>query len=408
MGGSVAGKPEVTPLDVAILYLLYFARRGMCRTTIMEAVEPFFGKISAGDLMGALNALVMNMRYIDVHHALTEDGKNLVLLYSLTPMALKDLFSWPTRGRRAGSELHNETIRTIVNQQMRQVHYSRPRIANELKSKPYAIIMEPKTVECGERTVYSMSRWNENTALAVVVESDRARHGGQAYTNWKKHFNAGLNVWFLTFSMKRRAAIRRTLDSHGVSPGSCIVTNIPREVIGAGNNIMIEVPCISSHRKLAGRGGKKKTKAPLMGVVEYDVWKALDADNYRTCESVRDAVMAQTGTSTLNIDNAIKTLSNKKIIRTYGGKAIRHKHASAIYENMIRNGLPVVKNEKPGMGESGKKTPQDMLEGPQPNLRGSLEKTNEQKLHNMVHSKKCDDATKAIIREILKKRGWTV
>ena len=339
-GHSIVRTIELSPLETAILHLLYFERRDMDNAEIWDAIEPLFGEIKTADLMQALvNILEKDKRYVQTHNVITDDDKNLVVRYSVSTTAFETYFSWATRGRRAGSDQHIETMKLIADQQMRRGHYCRPDLGDEGQSLPDMVIVEPETVEYKGKPVFSQNRWNEKTALAVEVEKDPTRHREQIYTNWKKNYDSLCNVLFVVFSEKHVDAVTEIMASHDVPPTEYSTVVFSKEMLTPGHAINVELPYISSHRNITNHGIPQKPQkdAPLLTAMEFKIWKVFRDDNGLTDKQMRDALTAEPAVDWASI-GAFLGLLHKKTIRISGGKIVGTVDESLLYEKMVRAG----------------------------------------------------------------------
>ena len=110
MSQSIVRTIEVSPIEVAILHLLYFENRDMNRTDIIEHVEKFFGEIKKGDIMNSLvNTLERKLFYVEAHSVRTDDGDgNLEIRYSLSKKGIRDVLFVGHAGA-AGRQRHPHT-----------------------------------------------------------------------------------------------------------------------------------------------------------------------------------------------------------------------------------------------------------------------------------------------------------
>ena len=408
-GGFAARKIGISPLEAAILHLLYYERREMDRTEIREAVEPLFGRIAAGDFVDAMSKLEKKW-HIESHYVMTDDGGSLSMRYSLTANALETHFSWAVKRRQAGSDSRVEIMRMIADQQMRKGHYCRPDTHEWGNGMTDMAMAEPETVDHMGCQVFSQSRWNERTVLFVVVETDPAKHRDRIRAVWKNN-GSMCNIWFIVFTEKHSKTIKEILDGHGAPPGSCIVTPFPKEDVLSKNDVTIEVPCLSSGRNLTdhGLGRRPKNGAPLMSALEYKVWSALDVEKRRTFEQVRDALKDQPDADAAAINRAFLTLSTKRIIRISGKWVMRNRGMSMLYEMMLRDGKPVVKAEV-GVeyNATGRKLVARHVESRNADRRRQIEGMNMADLISLYNSNSTTHDDLILIKDELKSRGWLV
>ena len=346
-----AGRPiisniNLSPLEISILYLLYFEKRNMDDDEIGKAVGPLFGEVKTADLMQALvNVLEKEKRYVESRYVVTDDSRSLSMRYSLTAKAFSTHFAWKTRGRPAGSDVQIDTMTMIAFQQMRQGRYCLPDFEGTGNGLRGMLIVEPDTVEHGGKRVYSQSWWNDDTALAVAVETDPAKRLDDIYADWNKSHDNGCGMWFITFSEKHRDMIRDSLDSSGVPPVSYAATVFPKRLLTEHNDIMVELPYISprANRTDGDLERRRIADALPMNETEFAVWEALDAAESRSITEVKEGLAAVWRPDGATMREAFTTLARKGMIRISCGKAVRDVDASRIYEGMVRDGKPVVK-----------------------------------------------------------------
>ena len=260
-GHSIVRTIELSPLETAILHLLYFERRDMDNTEIWDAIEPLFDDLKTADLMHALvNVLEKDKRYVESRNAITDDGdKNLVVRYSVSTTAFETCFSWALKGKRAESDQQIETMIMIANQQRRRGHYCRQGLSDAGRGLLNIVVVEPETIYYNGKQVFSQHRWNERTALAIEVEKDPTRHREQIYTNWKKNYDSLCNVLFVVFSEKHVDAVTEIMASHDVPPTEYSTVVFSKEMLTPGHAINVELPYISSHRNITNHGIPQKS-----------------------------------------------------------------------------------------------------------------------------------------------------
>lgn len=248
MRQSIVRDIPLSPLDAAILHMLHYSNRDMTRQEITENVNAVFGKIKTVDVAGALiNRLERDLRFVESHLVKTGDGDgNLSSRYSVTAKARETYFSHAAYGRRAGSDLHLETMFQIADLQMRRGNYSRCDLGDSRQSLPDVLILEPEMYEESDgRHKKSTERWNERTALAIEVETDPTKHIEQIYRNWKKNADDNLNVWFIVFNERHRDAIFNKLEEKGIRSSEYHVTIIPKEMVMSRDLLNVDVPILS-------------------------------------------------------------------------------------------------------------------------------------------------------------------
>jgi len=196
----------VSPLECVILYMLYCRRGGLTRSEIASGARSVFGDIPPRDIAGALvDRLEKEMMFVK------RCGRNNTQ-HVLDHRAYSEYFTEAAAGRRAGGDLHLDTIFAAAEYSRMRGRYCRPDLGESGHSLPDLLIVEPE--HAGDRP--SPSRWNHETAVALEVEVDPTKHLDQVYINWKKNDAMNLGVWFVAFSQKHRTRIVQTLTSGGV------------------------------------------------------------------------------------------------------------------------------------------------------------------------------------------------
>lgn len=274
---STASVMELSPLEVSILHLLYAKNRDMDCDEITKETEPLFGEIKTTNLMQALvNVLEKEKRYVESRYVIMDNKQSLAIRYSLAPKAFTMYFEWKTRGRSAGTDIQVDTMKMIAFQQMRLGRYCILNFEGTGNGIPCMLIITPNAVNYGGKQVYSQSWWNEDSALAVVVETDPTKRLDDIYATWKQNHDCGLNVWFITFSENHRDVIRDALDSHGVPPISYAATVFPQQILTKNVDIIVELPYIAPHINQTDSDEKRrhKTALPPMSKAELAVWGA--------------------------------------------------------------------------------------------------------------------------------------
>ena len=246
MRQSIVRDIPLAPLEAAIVHMLHFSDRDATREELTKALEERFGEIKSSDIMNALkNHLTRDLRYIKENRVKSDDGDgNLSMRYSIALKARETYLSHAAIGRRAGSELHLETIFQIAEIQMRMGRHCQLDLGDVGASLPDLLILEPETYKYNDRVYLSPERWNENTAIAVEVETDPTKHMEQIYKNWTKNNEMHLVVWFIVYSEKHANAIHEILASkEDVDPSSYTIATITKDDVVnkiAGN--IVDVP----------------------------------------------------------------------------------------------------------------------------------------------------------------------
>ena len=249
MRQSIVRDITLTPFEAAIVHMLHFSDRDATREELTKELEERFGEIKSSDIMNALkNHLTRDLRYIKENRVKSDDGDvNLSMRYSITSKARETYLSHAAIGRRAGSELHLETMFQIAELQMRLGKHCQLDLGDVGASLPDLLILEPETYKYNDRTYLSPDRWNENTAIAVEVETDPTKHTEQIYKNWKKNNEMHLYVWFVVYNEKHFDAIHEILaGKDDVDPSSYSIVTIHKD-IAIKNKIaeIVEVPMLS-------------------------------------------------------------------------------------------------------------------------------------------------------------------
>ena len=395
MSQSVVRTIEVSPLETAILHLLYFENRDMNKGEIIEAMEKFFGEIKKADVMNALvNSLERALYYVDARSVKSDDGDaNLEVRYSVSKKAYETYFSWAMRGRRAGSDVHIETMWLIAKHQMRSGNYCKPDLGDEGQSLPDLLIVEPDTIEVDGKLRRSPLKWNEKTALAVEVETDPTKHENQVYKNYKKNFDDECNVWFIVFNDKHRDYIVKVLDKHDVPPNGYYITVIKQDDILENENLAIEAPILSvSFSGGLTEAGIIKAKdgipqnLPEMTMFEFEVYMALTGE-FTTIDALKKNLGRQTGLKDIDveIDKAVRSLLANKIIRMDKGS--------------IRKEYKIWKAMK-DWGDAGRQVVRY--------TKKELAVMDDRRVVAMFNSPYTNPKTREMVRSLLKKRGWKI
>ncbi|MDE1863077.1 MAG: DUF87 domain-containing protein [Thaumarchaeota archaeon] len=200
--------PQVSPLEAAILLLLYNEGRDMTRDEICDFISKMF-HMQRKEILEKLDDILVNkLRLVERKNASTGDGdENRATRYVLAPIAYNSYFSNAATGRRAGSDLHLGTIFMIMRMQQKAFKFCIPDLGDRAAQRPDLLIFEPERIQnSGNATSYDPLYWSEKT-IAVEVETDPTKHESQVVENFRKNFDLGYYIWFVVFSQKHKQYI---------------------------------------------------------------------------------------------------------------------------------------------------------------------------------------------------------
>ncbi len=209
--------PPVTPLEAAILLLLYNENRDMTKDEICDLVSKMF-HVERKEILEKLdNMLVNKLRLVERKNASVGDGdENRATRYVLAPIAYNSYFSNAATGRRAGSDLHLGTIFMIMRMQQKAFKFCIPDLGDRGAQRPDLLIFEPERIQnSGSIPSYDPLYWSEKT-IAVEVETDPTKHESQVVENFRKNFDLGYYVWFVVFSQKHKQYIADAMLKNGI------------------------------------------------------------------------------------------------------------------------------------------------------------------------------------------------
>ena len=246
MAGSVGGSPNankdhnvanhsivndvpITPLEACILHMLYFSNRTLARSEIVMNVMKVFNITDARYVDRLLKErMARGLGYVRIG-VIRADGR-ITGGYSLSENARNTYFSRAAMGGKAGNALHMDTMFQIADAQMRMGRYCRLNFDDAGNGLPNMLVLEPETCKYDHGAYFSPDRWNENTAIAVEVETDPTKHAERIYKNWKKHNGMRLEVRFIVYSEKHANTIREVLASKkDVDPSSYTIATITKD-----------------------------------------------------------------------------------------------------------------------------------------------------------------------------------
>ena len=201
---SGGGAASMTPLEAALLCAI----RGGGGLAKAEAARRVSHLAGAREATSALTDVL-------------EQGLGLVERkgpsYTVTKRALTSYFSRAGCGRRAGGDLHLDTIFRIMEHNVRAGRYCVPDLGEKGRDRPDLLIMEPASRIYRGRRVCDPHAWNEGNAVALEVETAPAKHRPQVYKNYTKNRDAGYGVWFVAFKRRDRDIISELLEKEDPS-----------------------------------------------------------------------------------------------------------------------------------------------------------------------------------------------
>lgn len=275
--------PPVTPLEAAILLLLYNEGRDMTRDEICDFISKMF-HVQRKEILEKLDDILVNkLRLVERKNAFVGDGdENRATRYVLAPLAYNSYFSNAATGRRAGSDLHLGTIFMIMRMQQRAFKFCIPDLGDRGAQRPDLLIFEPERMQnSGNATSYDPLYWSEKI-IAVEVETDPTKHESQVVENFRKNFELGYYIWFVVFSQKHRQYIADAMTKNRIDEQFYDVMIIEPESVERLSSIQNGSIAYLTPEELEvynalGEGGTARFIAEKTGLSSYDVmgilWK---------------------------------------------------------------------------------------------------------------------------------------
>ncbi len=273
--------PQVSPLEAAILLLLYNENRDMTRDELCDFIQKMFD-VPRKEVLEKLEDILMNrLRLVERKNVRTGDGdRNLATRYVLSSLAYNSVFSQAAMGRRAGSDLHLATIFMIMAMQQQSFKFCIPDLGDSGKQRPDLLVFEPQKIQnSSSETMYDPLQWS-NKVIAVEVETDPTKHSLQVLENFEKNFEFGHDTWFVVFSEKHRQYITELLEKNRVDRKLYKISIVEPESVERLSNVQNNSVAHLTREELEiynalGRGRTAKSVAERVGLSSYDVMAIL-------------------------------------------------------------------------------------------------------------------------------------
>lgn len=222
---------RMTPLETAALCAIH-GSGGMTRD---EAARRVSHLGTAREAVSAITDILEgSLGYV------RRDGES----YVATKLALQTYFSRAGWGRRAGGDLHLGTIFSIMEHNMRAGRYCIPDLGESSRERPDLIIMEPRhKTDSRGRVTYDGNAWNDNTVVALEVETSPSKHISQISRNYSKNVDAGYMVWFVAFDARDARRIR---DALGEADAGRYRIDVVDPAVSRGEAPVPETPFLTS------------------------------------------------------------------------------------------------------------------------------------------------------------------
>ncbi len=230
--------PQITPLEAAILLLLYNENMDMTKEEIYDFVSKMF-QVEKRDVFEKLDDILVNhMRLVERKNVTVYDGDGkLATRYVLSVLAYNSFFSQAAMGRRAGSPLHLATIFMIMRMQQKAFKFCIPDLGDRGEQRPDLLIFEPQqTQDKGKTISYDPLHWSEKI-IAVEVETDPTKHESQVVENFRKNFDLGYDIWFVVFSQNHKQYIMDTMNKNGIDQQFYNIILVPPESVECISNV---------------------------------------------------------------------------------------------------------------------------------------------------------------------------
>ncbi|MGB6463819.1 MAG: DUF87 domain-containing protein [Nitrosotalea sp.] len=230
--------PQITPLEAAILLLLYNENRDMARDEIHDFVSKMF-QVEKRDVFEKLDDILVNqLRLVERKNVTLGDGDSKrETRYVLSRIAYNSYFSQAAVGRRAGSPLHLDTIFMIMKLQQKAFKFCIPDLGDRGAQRPDLLIFEPEQIHNQDKTLsWDPISWSEKV-IAVEVETDPTKHESQVVENFRKNFELGYDIWFVVFVQKHRQYIIDAMNKNGIAEEFYDIILVPPESVERISNI---------------------------------------------------------------------------------------------------------------------------------------------------------------------------
>lgn len=209
-----------TPVEACIIHMMFFDPRDWYRDEFMNRVPLVFPRTVQRVISNALDRLATD-GYLAIRYPGHDDGDEKVRKrYVLGEKSTRMYLSRAYGGRRAGSEIHMETIFRIAGNNMNKHRYCFPdlgdrpagrRKASSNADLPDLLIVEPEVIEQDGAPAYDPLKWSEKNRLAVEVETDPTKHMAHSVYNYTKNMERGRGVWFVCFNDRHRNALETAI-----------------------------------------------------------------------------------------------------------------------------------------------------------------------------------------------------
>ena len=197
----------VTPLEMAMLSILYHKKDGLDLDGMHQAVSRF------NPTKRRVAQLLNRLAHTGLVAAVSGGS---AAAYRLRPECIDRYFDTAALKGRAGGDLHTGTISALLHHYIRYGYYTRMDTGGTTSPMPDLEVCEPAVGPTGEP---DPERWGRR--VAVEVETGPGRHPnkpgrpGQVHANWEKS-RRSMTVWFLVYNTKDKRIIEAQLDGTGV------------------------------------------------------------------------------------------------------------------------------------------------------------------------------------------------
>ena len=221
------GAYDVTPLEMAMLSVLFHVPAGLDQGGMNEAVARF------GPTKRRVAQLLSHLARSGLVQTYTGGPSTM---YKLRPAAIDKYFDTAALKGRAGGDLHISTLTALQKHYSSLGYYTRMDVGDTGHPMPDLEVCEPAI---GPEGAPDPDRWGRR--VAIEVETGPSRHPnkpgnpGQVHRNWRK--NRGMTVWFLVYTENDRHVIDRQLAETGVKPDEYETAVISAEDISAGMSV---------------------------------------------------------------------------------------------------------------------------------------------------------------------------
>lgn len=274
--------PGVTPLEAAIIQVLYNSQEEMAREDIYSSVRGMF-LVEPRQVYERLeDMLVGRLRLVERRSGPSGDGPaGLETTYRLSGLAYNSIFSRAAAGRRAGSDLHLATIFLIMELQQRHFKFCIPDLGDSGRQRPDLLIFEPERQDRDGACYWDPLVWSDRV-VAVEVEVDPTKHKQQVITNFRKNFELGYDVWFVVFSQEHMRFIIDAMSGCRIDASLYKIVRIPQEAVGRASNLQNGSVAHLTGEELEvysslGAGRTAGSISGITGLSSYDVmgilWK---------------------------------------------------------------------------------------------------------------------------------------